>query len=50
MPKKKKKGPVPAAQQKKRTHIDRRTLLVRVVAIALAVLMAGSALSILFFS
>jgi Na+-transporting NADH:ubiquinone oxidoreductase subunit NqrC len=37
------------ANQKKKKHIDRRTLLVRIVAIVCAVLIAGSALSVIIF-
>ena len=48
MPKKKKAGRPAAAKPQKR-RIDRRILTVRITAVVLALLIGGSALSVLFF-
>ena len=48
MPKKKKAGR-PAAEKPQKRRIDRRILTVRITAVVLALLIAGSALSVLFF-
>ena len=48
MPKKKKAGR-PAAAKPQTRRIDRRILTVRITAVVLALLIAGSALSVLFF-
>lgn len=49
MANKKKRKPAPIATEPKKSHIDRRTLWVRIVAICMALLIAGSALSVLLF-